>query len=60
VKLVIEFDGPLHGEPEQIEFDARRTEYLQLNGWRVIRFTNDEVFVDGRAVLRRIVAAVGD
>jgi very-short-patch-repair endonuclease len=41
VKLVIELDGPLHDEPEQIAFDAGRTEYLQLNGWRVIRFKND-------------------
>lgn len=31
VKLVIELDRPLHDEPEQIEFDQRRTEYLQLD-----------------------------
>jgi very-short-patch-repair endonuclease len=60
VKLVIEFDGPLHDEPEQIEFDARRTEYLELNGWRVIRFKNDEVLTDSGAVLRTIVEAIGD
>jgi very-short-patch-repair endonuclease len=60
VKLVIELDGPLHAEPEQIAFDARRTEYLQLNGWRVLRFRNEEVFVDSGAVLRRIVEAVGN
>jgi very-short-patch-repair endonuclease len=41
VKLVIELDGPLHGEPEQIAFDEQRTEYLRLNGWRVLRFKND-------------------
>ncbi|HYD71492.1 MAG TPA: endonuclease domain-containing protein [Candidatus Binatia bacterium] len=60
VKLVIEFDGPLHDEPEQIEFDAQRTEYLKLNGWRVLRFKNDDVFSDSGAVLRKIVEAVGD
>ena len=60
VMLVIEFDGPLHDEPEQIEFDARRTEYLKLNGWRVLRFKNDDVFSDSGAVLRKIVEAVGD
>jgi very-short-patch-repair endonuclease len=59
VKLVIELDGRLHDEPEQIEFDARRTEYLKLNGWRIARFKNDEVFADNGAVLRKIVEAVG-
>jgi very-short-patch-repair endonuclease len=28
--------------------------------WRVVRFTNDEVFTDIGAVQRRIVEAVGD
>ena len=58
VKLVIEFDGPLHDEAEQIEFDEQRTEYLKLNGWRVMRFKNDEVFSDSGAVMRRIAEAV--
>jgi very-short-patch-repair endonuclease len=37
VKLVIELDGPLHDAPDQIAFDAQRTEYLERNGGRVIR-----------------------
>jgi very-short-patch-repair endonuclease len=60
VKLVVELDGPLHEEPEQIAFDAQRTEYLQLNGWRVMRFKNDDVFADSGAVLRAIAEAIGD
>jgi very-short-patch-repair endonuclease len=60
VKLIIELDGPLHDEPEQMAFDAQRTEYLQLNGWRVMRFKNDEVFVYPGAVQRKIAEAVGD
>lgn len=52
VKLVIEFDGPLHDEPAQIDFDARRTEYLQLNGWRVIRFKNDDVPIAAQCCAR--------
>lgn len=60
VKLVIEFDGPLHEEPEQVAFDERRTEYLKLNGWRVIRFKNDEILGDIGRVQRTIVEAIGD
>jgi very-short-patch-repair endonuclease len=60
VKLVVELDGPLHDEPEQIAFDEQRTEYLQLNGWRVMRFKNDEVFVYPGAVQRKIIEAIGD
>ncbi len=60
VKLVIELDGPLHDEPEQLAFDARRTDYLQLNGWRVVRIKNDDLFADSGEVLRRIAAAIGD
>jgi very-short-patch-repair endonuclease len=56
VKLVIELDGPLHDE--QVAFDERRTEYLKLNGWRVMRFKNDEVFADSGAVMRRIAEAI--
>ncbi len=60
VKLVIEFDGPLHERPEQASFDERRTEYLKLNGWRVSRILNDDVLSDAGEVQRRIAEAVGD
>ncbi len=60
VKLVIELDGPSHDEPEQIAFDAQRSEYLQLNGWRVMRIKNDDVFADIGEVQRRIAAEIGD
>ncbi len=60
VKLVIELDGPLHDEPEQIAFDAQRKEYLQLNGWRVMRIENDDLFADIGEVQRRIAAEIGD
>ena len=43
VRLVIEVDGATHGTPEEIEHDRRRTAFLEREGWRVIRFGNDEV-----------------
>jgi very-short-patch-repair endonuclease len=60
VKLVLELDGPLHDGPEQMAFDSKRTEYLELNGWRVMRIKNDEVLADPGAVQRKIIEAVGD
>jgi very-short-patch-repair endonuclease len=42
MKLVIEVDGDSHAE--QAEYDAERTRWLEgQKGYRVIRFTNEEV-----------------
>ncbi len=43
VKLCVEIDGASHLEREQAEYDAARTDFLQELGYRVIRFTNDDV-----------------
>ena len=59
VKLVIEIDGPSHDDPEQKKFDVARTEYLQQSGWRVVRFTNAEIYESIDAVEARIAAALG-
>src|SRR5574344_984589 len=42
-KLVIEVDGGYHNNPEQKEYDALRTQAIEKQGYRVIRFTNEEV-----------------
>ncbi len=48
-KLVIEVDGGYHNQPDQIEFDKARTDLLNNLGYKVIRFTNQEVIggIDG-------------
>ncbi len=56
-KVVIEIDGELHFEPEQMKFDQERTDWLGANGYRVIRFTNDEVYHNFEAVLQSIADA---
>ena len=43
-KLVIEIDGDSHATQE--EYDAMRTEWLQGQGCKVIRFTNEDVLKD--------------
>lgn len=37
-KLIIEVDGSQHGEELQALDDKRRTEWLEKNGYRVLRF----------------------
>ena len=45
-KLVIEVDGGYHSEPRQVEDDAIRQDWLEHQGFKVIRFTNEEVECD--------------
>ena len=46
-RLVIEVDGGQHAETA--EYDASRTRYLERNGFRVLRFWNNDVLgnIDG-------------
>lgn len=53
-KLAIEIDGDTHGG--QVGYDARRTHYLEEQGFRVIRFTNRDVMENVEGVL----AAIGE
>ncbi|HEY9863528.1 MAG TPA: endonuclease domain-containing protein, partial [Candidatus Obscuribacterales bacterium] len=55
VKLVIEVDGGIHDQ--QQEYDQARTEKLEAFGYRVLRFTNDQVMKDLSAVLETISKA---
>ena len=43
---------------EELAYDKQRTELLQGLGWRVIRFTNDEVFTDVDGVVEAIWEAL--
>ena len=52
--LVIEVDGGYHNDPTQKEYDQQRTLYLNEKGFRVIRFTNEEVLGNTEAVLTKI------
>ena len=56
--LVIEIDGGYHFNPEIQEADKLRTEILENLGYRVIRFTNEEVTDNIDYVLKSILAAL--
>ncbi len=51
-QLVVEVDGKIH--ESQVEEDAKRAEILENNGYKVIRFINEEVLGDIDAVLEKI------
>ena len=42
-KMVIEIDGSQHYEKEAMEYDQKRTEYLESLNICVIRFTNTDI-----------------
>ena len=52
-KLIVELDGGQH--VAQIASDAERTAFLESNGFRVIRFWNDEMLKQTDAVLEEIL-----
>ncbi len=56
-KLVIELDGDTHAGNEA--HDAQRTMWLEAKGYRVIRFTNQEVAGNLEGVLVAIRIACG-
>ncbi len=56
-KLVVELDGGQH--QEQLEYDQQRTAFLASQGWRVLRYWNNDVFQNLEGVLSNIAAALG-
>jgi very-short-patch-repair endonuclease len=58
-RLVIEVDGDTHGNDEAEARDAKRTEYIERLGYRVIRFWNDQVFNATDGVIETILDALG-
>ena len=42
-KLVIELDGSQHYEEKAVEYDSKRTRFLEEQGLSVLRFTNRDV-----------------
>ena len=54
-RLIVEVDGGQHS----VERDAARTAFLSGQGYRVIRFWNNDVLENTHGVLRALEAALG-
>ena len=57
-KLIIELDGGQHLEQE--EYDQERTKYLETQGFRVIRFWNNDVMNNIEGVILAIINTLKD
>ena len=57
-KLIIEVDGAYHFTEVQMEYDVYRTEELERFGFRVLRFTNEEVINETMKVITTIKTAL--
>src|SRR5690606_448533 len=53
-KLIIELDGEAHNNPQAQEYDKKRTNYLERQGYKVIRFENKMVFDYLPSILKEI------
>ena len=54
-KLIVEIVGVTHETPDELAYDAARTEFLVVLGYRVIRFRNEDIFGDFGPVLDEIM-----
>ncbi len=57
-KLILELDGSQHLEQE--EYDEERTQFLKTEGYRVIRFWNNDVMKNMDGVILAIIHAMED
>jgi very-short-patch-repair endonuclease len=57
-RLIIEIDGSQHGLDSGMRRDAQRTRWLEQQGYRVIRFWNNDVTKNIGSVLEAIYVAL--
>ena len=53
-RLIIELDGEYHLEAEQQRKDEERQKVLEDYGLTILRFTNEEVFINSSEVIQKI------
>ena len=53
-KLIIEIDGGYHQETTQQTEDITRQNWLESMGYKVLRFTNEDIFHDIESVITTI------
>jgi very-short-patch-repair endonuclease len=57
-KLLIEIDGGQHSEASMLARDAVRTQWLQSQGFEVLRFWNNDVMRNGEGCQQVIAEAI--
>src|SRR5262249_31577096 len=57
-RLVIEVDGAQHNDPDNVARDEERSAYLRAQGYRILRFWNNDVLKNINSVMEVILAAM--
>lgn len=57
-KVIVELDGGHHASGDQERYDKERTRVLEQHGFRVLRFWNNQMFLETDAVLEVIVTCL--
>ena len=57
-KLIVEVDGATHSTGAELARDVRRTRILEAQGFRIIRFSNTDVYESIDTVFDTIFAAL--
>jgi len=60
LKLVIEVDGSVHSLKEIKEADLERQRLLEMEGLKVIRFTNEEILKTKEVVVEKIKLLINE
>jgi very-short-patch-repair endonuclease len=57
-RLIIEVDGAQHNQPENVARDTERSIYLRSQGYRILRFWNNDVLKNIDSVMEAILVAM--
>jgi very-short-patch-repair endonuclease len=58
-RIIIECDGGQHHTSDGLEYDFARTEFIQRQGYTVMRFDNDDIIKNINGVLYEICKDLG-
>jgi very-short-patch-repair endonuclease len=53
-RVAVDVDDGIHSNPDQIDYDQTRTEYLKESGIREIRVADEDIILDINKTLRKI------
>ena len=60
LKLVIEIDGSIHEREDIIKYDLERENYLKELGLKVLRFKNEDVFLNPEIIEKALREILGE
>ena len=59
-RVLVEVDGETHWREDERRRDARRTQFLEGEGWSILRVWNEDVYRNEHGVLETILMWVTD